>query len=110
MTTIGSTFPLAARYLKPASFPGQVYLDVITQVDDCDGSPHLKLHRTFDAPDNAGYYFLQARGLVVLGTAIGLLAVLPIGMAQISSVILTAEVGKTLWKGRDLSYSQFGGE
>ena len=87
----------------------QVYLEVITKVDDNDESPHLKLNRTFDAPDSAGYQFLQARGLVVLDTAIGLVAILPIGMAQVSSVILTADVGKTLRKGEELSYFPSGG-
>ncbi|HMU04116.1 MAG TPA: phosphatidylserine decarboxylase, partial [Saprospiraceae bacterium] len=51
----------------------------------------------------------QARGLIVLDTPIGLVAVLPIGMCQVSSVILTAEVGKTMRKGEELSYFQFGG-
>jgi phosphatidylserine decarboxylase len=64
---------------------------------------------SFDAPDNAGYQFCQARGLVVLDTAIGLVAVLPMGMAQVSSIILTAEVGMTLRKGEEISYFQFGG-
>jgi len=34
---------------------------------------------------------------------------MPIGMCQVSSVILTAEVGVTLRKGEELSYFQFGG-
>lgn len=65
--------------------------------------------RKFDAPDNAGYQFTQARGLVVLDTPIGLVAVFPIGMAQVSSVIVPAEVGGTLRKGEEISYFQFGG-
>lgn len=63
----------------------------------------------FDAPDSAGYQFCQARGLIVLDTAIGLVAVLPMGMAQVSSIILTAEVGTDLRKGEEISYFQFGG-
>ena len=69
----------------------------------------LAPRRTFDAPDNAGYQFAQARALIVLDTPIGLVAVLPIGMAQVSSVIITAEVGVTLQKGEEISYFQFGG-
>ena len=65
--------------------------------------------RQYNAPDSPGYQFLQARGLIVLETTIGLVAVLPIGMAQVSSVVITAEVGKTLRKGEELSYFQFGG-
>ena len=45
----------------------------------------------------------------MLDTPIGLVAVLPIGMCQVSSVILTAEVGVTLRKGEELAYFQFGG-
>ena len=33
----------------------------------------------------------------------------PIGMAQLSSVVLTAEVGVTLRNGEELGYFQFGG-
>ena len=39
----------------------------------------------------------------------GLVACLPVGMAQVSSVVLTAEVGAKLRKGEELGYFQFGG-
>ena len=45
----------------------------------------------------------------MLSTPIGLVAVLPIGMSHVSSVVITAEVGATLRKGEELSYFQFGG-
>jgi len=70
-----------------------------------DGGLHADVH----APDDARYQFLRCRGLVVLEIPIGYLAVLPIGMAQVSSVIITAEVGKELRKGEEISYFQFGG-
>ncbi|KAA6413885.1 MAG: glycoside hydrolase family 15 [Lasallia pustulata] len=98
--------PVGGVVVEARVIPGQVYLEVIPD-DDNTG---LKLHRKFfDAPDNAGYQFSQARGLVVLDTKIGLVAVLPIGMAQVSSVILSVEKGTTLRKGEELSYFQFGG-
>ena len=97
--------PVGGVVLEARVIPGQVYLEVIPN-DDNTG---LKLHRTFDAPDTAGYQFSQARGLVVLDTKIGLVAVLPIGMAQVSSVILSVEKGIALRKGEELSYFQFGG-
>jgi phosphatidylserine decarboxylase len=107
---------------------GQVYLEVNPKPSG-DGNlslvPQRKLHSqstkarssdgnqngaiVFDAPDSPGYQFCQARGLVILDTAIGLIAVLPMGMAQVSSIILTAEVGQTLRKGEEISYFQFGG-
>ncbi|WP_437585908.1 phosphatidylserine decarboxylase [Sorangium sp. So ce1000] len=103
--------PVAGTVLEARVIPGQVYLEVIAEPipGDTRGRHRLKPHRSFDAPDNAGYQFAQARGLVVLETAIGLVAVLPIGMCQVSSVILTAEKGVTLRKGEEISYFQFGG-
>lgn len=44
-------------------------------------------HRHFSAEDATGYQFVQCRELIVLQTAIGKIAVLPIGMAQICSVV-----------------------
>lgn len=103
--------PVAGTVVEARVIPGQVYLEVIAEPipGDVDGKHRLKPQRNFDAPDNAGYQFAQARGLIVLETAIGLVAVLPIGMCQVSSVILTAETGVTLRKGEEISYFQFGG-
>ena len=39
----------------------------------------------------------------------GWTACLPVGTAQVSSVVLTAEVGSRLRKGEELGYLQFGG-
>lgn len=103
--------PVGGTVLEARVIPGQVYLEVVAEpiAGDTAGRHRLKPLRSFDAPDNAGYQFAQARGLVVLDTPIGLVAVLPIGMCQVSSVILTAEVGVTLRKGEEISYFQFGG-
>jgi phosphatidylserine decarboxylase len=65
--------------------------------------------RRYDPRDETGFQFTQARGLVVLATPIGLVAMLPVGMAQVSSVILTAREGVTLRKGEEIGYFQFGG-
>ena len=100
--------PVGGRVLEARVIPGQVYLEV-EAVPDGAGGHTLHPKRNFDAPDNAGYQFAQARGLIVLETPIGLVAVLPIGMCQVSSVIMTAEVGVTVRKGEELSYFQFGG-
>ena len=104
--------PVQGTVLEARVIPGQTYLQVVIDpptTADVDGRATLRPSRTFDAPDDAGYQFAQARGLIVLDTPIGLVAVLPIGMCQVSSVILTAEVGKTMRKGEELSYFQFGG-
>jgi phosphatidylserine decarboxylase len=72
--------------------------------------------KELDAPDRPGYQFLQARGLVVIETAdIGWVAVLPIGMAQVSSVVLSekvkeaAKTGGKILKGDEISHFVFGG-
>jgi len=103
--------PVGGTVVEARVIPGQVYLEVIPEAvpGDTEGRHRLKPVRAFDAPDNAGYQFAQARGLIVLDTPIGLVAVLPIGMCQVSSVILTAEVGVTVRKGEELAYFQFGG-
>ncbi|KAF4635019.1 hypothetical protein G7Y89_g3074 [Cudoniella acicularis] len=74
-----------------------------------------------DAPDNAGYQFLQTRGLVIIeNDLLGYVAVLPIGMAQVSSVKLvwkpSAAEGKypiypnaKINKGDEISHFEFGG-
>ncbi|KAL4791086.1 phosphatidylserine decarboxylase-domain-containing protein [Aspergillus venezuelensis] len=59
--------------------------------------------------NETGYHFSQKRGLVILETVAGLVAVLPVGMATVSSVTLTAEVGTQLHKGEEIGYFQFGG-
>ncbi|VDC00406.1 unnamed protein product [Peniophora sp. CBMAI 1063] len=66
-----------------------------------------------DAPNSPGYQFLQARGLVLIDTEgfgnFGLVAVLPIGMAQVSSVVLSVKKGQELKKGDEIAYFQLGG-
>ena len=54
-----------------------------------------------DAPDLAGYEFMQTRGIFIIDS--------PIGLGQVSSIVPTAEVGRTLYKGEEISYFQFGG-
>ena len=103
--------PVGGTVLEARVIPGQVYLQVIAEpvASDTSGARRLRPVRAFDAPDEAGYQFAQARGLIVLDTPIGLVAVLPIGMCQVSSVVMTAEEGVTVRKGEELSYFQFGG-
>ena len=65
-----------------------------------------QLSSTIYARNEEEYQFLQARGLVVLETAIRLVAVIPMGMAEVSSVITTAELGREFRK-EELSYFQY---
>jgi phosphatidylserine decarboxylase len=87
--------PASCKILEAKFIPGQVYLDVDLDVLGSEGRANedptlanaLIPRRYLDAQDATGYQFVQCRGFVVLETAIGKIAVLPMGMAQVSSVI-----------------------
>ncbi|KAG7054337.1 phosphatidylserine decarboxylase [Colletotrichum scovillei] len=75
---------------------------------------------TLSMPDEAGYQFLQARGCVIIkNPLLGYVAVLPIGMAQVSSVNLVWQPGPgqqypiqpnvNINKGDEISHFEFGG-
>lgn len=93
--------PLAGRVVDTRVIRGQAYLDV--KVESAGSSKRL------EAVEGTGYQFVQMRGLVVLETSHGLVACLPVGMAQVSSVVITAEVGRRLRLGEEMGYFQFGG-
>lgn len=59
--------------------------------------------------DPVGFQFYQARGLLILNTIHGLVAILPIGMSLVSSVVITAEQNTHLYKGEEFGYFQCGG-
>lgn len=103
--------PVGGRVVEARVIQGTTYLQVVPEPIPGDpfGRSIIKAKRVFDAPDSAGYEFQQTRGLVVIDSPIGLVAVLPMGMAQVSSIVLTAEEGVTLQKGDEISYFQFGG-
>tara|TARA_R110000787_G_scaffold280945_5_gene391980 strand:- start:392 stop:1669 length:1278 start_codon:yes stop_codon:yes gene_type:complete len=95
--------PVGGEVLEIKKILGQVYLNVIMQEDG-----------QWDAPDNAtdGYEFTQARGLVIIdaGPVVGKVAVLPIGMAQVSGVMMYDTLkGKEVVKGQEFGKFRFGG-
>ncbi|MCX7173353.1 MAG: phosphatidylserine decarboxylase [Proteobacteria bacterium] len=90
--------PVRGVVKEVRKIPGNVTMDVVKHPD---GSLH--------AVDGTGYQFTQDRGLIVIESPLGLVAVLPIGMAQVSSVTLTAEVGATITKGEEFGFFSFGG-
>jgi len=84
--------PVAGKVLEAKFIPGQVYLDVdVEQQGEMDENGDVARavipQRFLNAEDPTGYQFVQCRGLLVLESAIGKVAVLPIGMAQVSSVV-----------------------
>lgn len=103
--------PVGGRVVESRVIQGTVYLQVTAEPipGDAQGRSRLVGKKVFGAPDDAGYEFMQTRGLVIIDSPIGLVATLPMGMAQVSSIVLTAEEGRTLQKGEEISYFQFGG-
>jgi len=78
---------------------GRVFLDVVRNPDG-----------SLSSANGDTYQFNQERGLVILESpAVGLVALVPVGMSLISSVVLTPEAGASLRKGEPFGYFQFGG-
>lgn len=134
--------PVSGCVLEAKVIPAQVYLEVILKEDGLDVGGNIARavipKRYLDAEDNTGYQFVQSRGLIVIESPIGKVAVLPMGMAQVSSIVFVdpddpkkgglypqmptdqdlatingkiAEkwVGRWVEKGEMFSYFQFGG-
>ena len=95
--------PVSGEILEIKDIQGKVYLNV----DMSDGEWH--------APDGSedSYEFNQARGLVIMdaGSKVGKVAILPIGMAQVSGVMMYVDQlqGKTVVKGQEFGKFRFGG-
>ncbi len=98
--------PVRGTVLESRAIQAEVFLDVVITPD---------INKTGDktgflnALDGTGYQFYQTRGLIIFDSPIGLVAVLPIGMAQVSSVNMIAAEGAYLNKGEEFGYFQFGG-
>jgi phosphatidylserine decarboxylase precursor len=91
--------PVAGEIKEVRKIQGRVYLDVIRKAD---GSLQII--------DGDTYQYNQERGLIVIDSPeVGLVAVLPIGMAFVSSVNLTSEAGARLRKGDEFGFFMFGG-
>ncbi len=98
--------PVSGRVLECRAVTGVDYLNVALS------------NGQFDAPDGSegGYEFTQARGVVVIDTAespcgdIGKVAIIPVGMAQVSSVHMYTELAhQVLEKGYEFGKFAFGG-
>ncbi|KAK7694883.1 hypothetical protein QCA50_002071 [Cerrena zonata] len=118
--------PVRGTVVEAKIIPGICYLEVAMEKDNA-GNPKMVMKRGLAplprpqgsiiptdsdlfAPDVPGYQFLQARALILIDNpTIGLVAVMPIGMAQVSSVVLSVKQGDIVEKGEEISYFQFGG-
>lgn len=95
--------PVAGKVLEIRPIEGKVYLNV-----------ELKPDGQWDAPDGAGdgYEFNQARGLIVMdaGPEVGKVAILPIGMCQVSGVKMYENLqDEVVVKGQEFGKFRFGG-
>ncbi|MES0490302.1 MAG: phosphatidylserine decarboxylase [Leptospirales bacterium] len=100
--------PMGGKVIEAKFIPGQVYLEV--NLKDVDPEEiHGELARTvipqrlLDAEDPTGYQFVQCRGLIVLQTPIGKVAILPMGMAQVSSVVFASKQSDGTYKPIELT-------
>ncbi len=87
---------------------------VVKEVRNIHGRYSLDVVRNeageLDVRAGDAFQFNQERGLLVIDSpVVGLVAVLPVGMAVISSVNLTPNVGADLRKGDEFGYFLFGG-
>ena len=64
--------PVAGKVVESRNIQGTAYLQVIADpIPGQDGVSKLAMKRTFDAPDDPGYEFMQARGLIIIESEIG---------------------------------------
>lgn len=106
--------PVSGTVVVSKVILAQVYLEV-----KGDGSKVVPIRRPYhrskdpddvEAPDDPGYQWCQTRGVLVLKTEkYGYVAAIPVGMCQISSVHMTANVGDKLTKGDEFGHFLFGG-
>ncbi len=91
--------PVRGTVLESRAIQAEVYLGVVINPETL----------SLDVTDETGYQFSQTRGLIIWDSPIGLVAALPMGMAQVSSVNMTAMEGVYLNKGDEFGYFMFGG-
>ena len=121
--------PVSGNVLDIDVIHGAAYLEVVVKKDEKEGHNYLEPCRlirdrhqverkqaeggihTVDAPDTPGYQFLQTRGRIIIDNEqLGKVAVLPIGMAQVSSVVVREDLkNKPVTKGDEISHFEFGG-
>lgn len=126
--------PISGKVVEARIIPGFCYVEVVPiparTESDSDATALLMKRKSTDnnvsdfaknaahdnccgdlaAPVTPGFQFLQARALILIDNPdIGLVGVLPIGMAQVSSIVLCVQAGQEVKKGDEISYFQFGG-
>ncbi|OJD29376.1 phosphatidylserine decarboxylase [Diplodia corticola] len=101
--------PVAGTVCEAINIQGAAYLEVDVKTNpireffaSAEQQPEME--------DNAGYQFLQSQAVIIIDNpVVGKVAVLPIGMAQVSSVRLSVQEGDILCKGDEISTFALGG-
>ena len=80
---------------------------VIKEIRKVTGKVVLDVYKKEDGnlavvDGDVGYQFTQERGLVIIDSPIGVVAMIPVGMGIVSSINFTADEGETLVKGEEL--------
>ncbi|KAJ5689219.1 hypothetical protein N7462_003611 [Penicillium macrosclerotiorum] len=112
-TTVGKIYADQAIICAPNEVTHRRGVRAQYETEGEDGEnddPHSHQKEDLDVPNDPGYQWCQTRGLIVIQTVkYGKVAILPIGMAQVSSVVLCVNEGQEVEKGDNISYFQFGG-
>ena len=101
--------PVRGTIKEARVIQGRAYLDVYMKNGITVYRNVCKSTENFYLQDDTGYQFTQMRGLIVIDSPKGLVAVLPIGMAQVSSIMLDVKKGDYLNKGDEFGRFLFGG-
>jgi len=113
---------VSGKILVAMTPPGQCYLQVERDPNPPGGgAPRLRPVRPIPPPRNynelngleaegtTGYQFLQSRGVIIIDNPTLGLVVLPVGMAQVSSVNTKLRCGQHINKGDEISWFELGG-
>ena len=105
--------PVSGRVVEAKVIPGLCYFQVKAEngvVTPYRGSKRSAQTAELNAPNEPGYQFLQARGCITIDNPVlGHVSILPVGMAQVSSVNLLVKKGQWVEKGDEISNFYFGG-
>jgi phosphatidylserine decarboxylase len=90
--------PLGGKVVEIRKIPGHTW---INEAKKADG--------TLENVDDVGFQFTHTRGCIIMETALGYIALMPVGMGHISSVNFIVDEGAVLSKGNEFGYFAFGG-
>jgi phosphatidylserine decarboxylase len=94
------------RYHVPL---GGIVKEIRTMPGDVIVEMEKKEDGSLAAKDEVGFQWKQTRGMVIIESTAGLVALLPVGVGHVSSVNFTVDPGTRLVKGEEFGYFCYGG-